>query len=86
LAELKNQNVTVIVSTHDLNMAMQRFEQVLVLNKEMVAYGPAGEVFTSETIRKAFGSQLLAMENMMVVDGCCSHDENNGEAHHELDH
>jgi ABC-type Mn2+/Zn2+ transport system ATPase subunit len=77
--ELKVQNVTVIVSTHDLNMAMQRFEMVLVINKEMIAYGPAKEVFTPQTIQRAFGSQLLAMDNLMVVDGCCSHDENGEE-------
>ena len=86
LAELKNRDVTVIVSTHDLNMAMQRFEKVLVINKELVAFGDAGEVFTHETIRKAFGSQMLSMDNLMVVDDCCSHDANNTEGHHELDH
>lgn len=74
LDELKEKNVTVIVSTHDLNMAIQRFESVLVINKEMIAYGPPAEIFTPDTVKRAFGAQLLTMNNLFIVDDCCSHD------------
>jgi ABC-type Mn2+/Zn2+ transport system ATPase subunit len=48
LDDLMEQSVTVLVSTHDLDMAAQRFDQVLLLNKNLVAYGPAHDVLTAE--------------------------------------
>jgi ABC-type Mn2+/Zn2+ transport system ATPase subunit len=86
LKELKEQNVTVMVSTHDLNMANQYFEYVLVVNKEVIAYRQAGHVFTQDTIRRAFGPHLLTMDDLILVDDCCSHDEAGEEGNHELDH
>jgi ABC-type Mn2+/Zn2+ transport system ATPase subunit len=67
--------VTVLVSTHDLNLAIQRFDRVLLLNKRLIAYGAAQEVFTPETIREAFGAKVLDLQGMVVVDDCCPPDE-----------
>ena len=39
LDDLQAQQVTVMISTHDLNLAAARFEQVLLLNHRVVAYG-----------------------------------------------
>lgn len=75
LDELKRRQVTVMVSTHDLNMAMQRFESVLLINRRLVAYGPAGEVFTPQNIRQAFSGQVLFVDGTAVVDECCHGDE-----------
>jgi ABC-type Mn2+/Zn2+ transport system ATPase subunit len=72
LNHLRERQVTVIISTHDLNLAAARFETVLLINKGLVAYGPAHEVLTQENLLKAFGSSLLVMENgSMLVDECC---------------
>jgi ABC-type Mn2+/Zn2+ transport system ATPase subunit len=84
LKELKTRNVTVMVSTHDLNMARQYFESVLVVNKEVIAYGEAEQVFTQDTIRRAFGTHLLMMNDLVLVDDCCSHAEGEEEGSHEL--
>ena len=86
LKELKAQNVTVMVSTHDLNMANQYFEYVLVVNKEIIAYDRAGYVFTQETIRRAFGPHLVTMDDVLLVDDCCSHDEGVEEGGHDVGH
>jgi len=86
LKELKTRNVTVMVSTHDLNMAKQYFESVLVINKELVAYGDAAHVFSKETILKAFGTHLLTMNDLILVDDCCSHDEGVEEVVHGMGH
>jgi ABC-type Mn2+/Zn2+ transport system ATPase subunit len=75
LEQLRSAHVTVLVSTHDLNMAIQRFDRVLLLNKRLIAYGVAKEVFTPETIREAFGAKVLDLQGMMVVDDCCPPDE-----------
>ncbi len=71
LDQLKQQHVTVLVATHDLNMAAERFDQVALLNHRLVAFGPPEEVFTPEHIREAFTSQALFMDGLMVVDECC---------------
>ena len=68
---MKTQQVTVMVSTHDLNMAACRFESVLLLNRRLVAYGSPAEVFTPEMIHLAYGDQVLSLEGLMLVDECC---------------
>lgn len=75
LEEMKTRQVTVMVSTHDLNMASRRFESVLLLNKRLVAYGPPTEVFHAENIRAAFSGQALAVDGVIVVDECCPPEE-----------
>ncbi|HMN62596.1 MAG TPA: metal ABC transporter ATP-binding protein [Anaerolinea sp.] len=75
LDELRHENVTVLVSTHDLDMAAQRFDEVLLLNHRLVAYGKPGEVFRAEHIRSAFGGQALTIDGVIVVDQCCGDEE-----------
>jgi manganese/iron transport system ATP-binding protein len=75
LDRLKAQQVTVLVSTHDLNMAAQRFEGVLLLNRRVIAYGPPEQVFIPENIHAAFSSHALVLQGLMVVDECCPHEE-----------
>jgi ABC-type Mn2+/Zn2+ transport system ATPase subunit len=74
LNELKKRQVTVLVSTHDLNMAAERFELVLLLNHRLVAFGTPAEVFTPQHISEAFGTHVLYIEGAAVVDECCPHD------------
>jgi ABC-type Mn2+/Zn2+ transport system ATPase subunit len=75
LDDLRGDGLTVLVSTHDLSLAMQRFEFVLLLNRKLVAYGPPPAVFTPEHVRQAFGGQALMLGGMVVVDQCCPHEE-----------
>jgi ABC-type Mn2+/Zn2+ transport system ATPase subunit len=76
LDQLQAQGVTVMVSTHDLNLAAARFEQVALLNRRLIAYGPAGQVFTTQAVTEAFGGQALFLEDLVVVDQCCApHEE-----------
>jgi ABC-type Mn2+/Zn2+ transport system ATPase subunit len=81
LDQLRSENVTVLVSTHNLDMAAQRFDKVLLLNHRLIAYGTPGEVFRAEHIRTAFGGQALSIDGVIVVDQCCS-----GEDEHEHNH
>ena len=75
LEHLQTQQVTAMVSTHDLTLASERFEQVLLLNKRLIAYGSPGEVFTPSNLSQAFGSQVLFLDGVAVVDQCCPPDE-----------
>jgi len=72
LDQLQEQQVTTMISTHDLSLAASRFDRVLLLNRRLVAYGPPGEVLTAETLQDAFGGQLLRLgPGMVAVDQCC---------------
>ncbi|HLA88373.1 MAG TPA: manganese ABC transporter ATP-binding protein, partial [Anaerolineales bacterium] len=75
LDRLHNQQVTTIISTHDLNLAASRFDLVLLLNHRLIAYGTPSEVFAKDNLAQAFGNSLLVMEDgMMLVDECCPPD------------
>jgi ABC-type Mn2+/Zn2+ transport system ATPase subunit len=78
MEHLQTEQVTAMVSTHDLTLAAERFEQVLLLNKRMIAYGPPEEVFTPTNLSQAFGSQVLFLDGVAVVDQCCPPEEENG--------
>jgi ABC-type Mn2+/Zn2+ transport system ATPase subunit len=72
LDQLRAQNVTVMVSTHDLNLASERFDRVLLINRRVIAYGQGAQVFTSATVAEAFGAHTLTLEGKsVVVDDCC---------------
>lgn len=81
LSELKKQDVTVLVSTHDLNMAVNKFESIILLKKRLIAYGSSGEVMKRENLTAAFGEQLFLLNEVAVIDHCCPH-ESGGEDMH----
>ena len=72
LAGLRAQGVTVLVSTHDLDLAANRFDQVVLLNRKLIHAGPPREVFTEKHLHEAFGGQMVVVDGrMIVVDQCC---------------
>jgi len=81
LARLRERRITVLVSTHDMQTAADRFELVALLNGHLVAYGPPSEVFTPEHISAAFGGQALFLDGMVVIDQCCPGHVGDGEGH-----
>lgn len=78
LNTLSRNNVTVIISTHDLNLAHGHFDTVLLLNKKLIAYGPPDKVLRAEYISKAFGSRAVALDGSFLVDECCAPDHQGG--------
>ena len=71
LEGLRGKDITVLVSTHDMETAAQRFELVALLNGRLIAYGPPPAVFTPEHLSEAFGSHALFVGDMVVIDQCC---------------
>jgi len=71
LERLRRRGITVLVSTHDMQTAQQRFELVALLNGRLIAFGPPPTVFTPEHISAAFGGHALFLEGMVVIDECC---------------
>ena len=71
LEALRSREVTVMVSTHDLNLAANRFDGVVLLNTRLVAAGTPAQVFTPAMVAEAFGGQVLLLDGALVVDRCC---------------
>jgi ABC-type Mn2+/Zn2+ transport system ATPase subunit len=63
LAGLRPDGVTVLVATHDLTLAAERFDRVMLLNQRMVAFGSATAVLTPENLLAAYGGTLTPMES-----------------------
>jgi manganese/iron transport system ATP-binding protein len=76
LEQLEIQQVTILISTHDLNLAAERFKKVLLLNRRLISYGTPEEVFTPATLSQAFGGKILFLPGGgVVVDECCPPEE-----------
>lgn len=54
LRDLVAQNKTVVVVHHDLQTVEEYFDEVLFLNKEVIAYGPTETTFTEENIEETY--------------------------------
>jgi manganese/iron transport system ATP-binding protein len=72
LGGLRENAVTVLVSTHDLDLAARRFDQVVLLNSRLVCAGSPQQVFTEAHLQDAFGGQMVVVNGRaIVVDQCC---------------
>lgn len=78
LDKLKKEMVTVMIATHDLNIASLKFDSVMLLNKRMISYGLPSEVFTKDNLKDAFGDQVIFVGNTVMVDQCCPKDFKKG--------
>jgi manganese/iron transport system ATP-binding protein len=81
LASLRPDGVTVLVATHDLNLAAVRFDRVMLLNKRIVAFDQGQAVLTAENLLAAYGGHVhrIGQEDaMLLADTCCQGDEHCG--------
>jgi manganese/iron transport system ATP-binding protein len=75
LEELRARNVTVLVALHDLRMAAERFDRVILLNHRLLGFGAPDEVFTPEILVNAYGGHLHMVPTeegtLALGDTCC---------------
>lgn len=64
---LKDKQVTVLISTHDLGLAATHFDEVMLLKGGLIAHGSPSEVLTPEHLREAFGGQLLVLDGAALA-------------------
>jgi manganese/iron transport system ATP-binding protein len=81
LDALREQRVTVLVALHDLKMAAERFDAVMLLNHRLVGLGAPGDVFTPDNLVSAYGRHRVADDPdwLAIGDTCCADEEH---AHH----
>jgi ABC-type Mn2+/Zn2+ transport system ATPase subunit len=79
LDKLKGQGVTVMVSLHDLKVAAQRFERVMLLNHQMLAIGDPDSVLIPDHLVAAYGGHLHLIPTeegaLALGDTCCGEDD-----------
>lgn len=72
---LRQKKVTVLVAMHDLNLASERFDRVLLLNKRQIGFGLPREVFVPENLALAYGNHLRMLTTkegtLVIEDTCC---------------
>ena len=54
-AELKQQNKTLVVISHDLGITLNNYDRFLLLNQHIIATGSKQEVLTKENLQRAYG-------------------------------
>ncbi|MFW5433918.1 metal ABC transporter ATP-binding protein [Paenibacillus apiarius] len=62
LNELKRQGKTVLVVHHDLATVKEYFDWVLLLNVELVAFGPTEDIFTTTLLQFTYGGRLAVLD------------------------
>ena len=59
LRQLRKAGKTILIVHHDLSKVVAYFDQVLLLNKKVVAFGSTESTFTKENMQQTYGSQLF---------------------------
>ncbi|MFW5696209.1 MAG: metal ABC transporter ATP-binding protein [Phototrophicaceae bacterium] len=58
LDRLTADGITLVIATHDLQMASTAFDKLLVLNQTVIGYGRPDEVFQPAILRAAYGGRV----------------------------
>jgi manganese/iron transport system ATP-binding protein len=58
LRELRAEGCIIFVSTHNLGTVPEFCDQVVLINRTVLAYGPTSQVFTEQNLSAAFGGVL----------------------------
>lgn len=74
LEGLRAHGLSIVLSTHDLNLAFSRFDRVVALRQEIIAEGSPDEICRREVLDALYGGKLTLLDGGMtlVVDdhGC----------------
>jgi manganese/iron transport system ATP-binding protein len=72
LDTLRDQNVTVMVATHDLDQAARHFDRIMLLNHRIIAFDLPQNVMHTDHLLQAYGGRLkIDSGGTMLVDDCC---------------
>lgn len=63
LERLRADGVTVLVATHDMELATSQFDKLLLMKRRLIAYGTAQEVYTPANLKAAYGSRVSVLQD-----------------------
>lgn len=67
LSELKEQGRIIIVSTHNLSSVPAFCDEVMMINRVLIAFGHVNEVYTADNLGKTFGGAIHQLPIGTVV-------------------
>jgi ABC-type Mn2+/Zn2+ transport system ATPase subunit len=76
---------TVIATTHDLLCAAQRFHEAALVNRRLVAQGPANLVLDQQLLTQTYGGHVLILsggDGALALDDAHHHDQPSGSERH----
>ncbi len=68
LKKLASQGKSLLVVHHDLGSVQDYFDDVILLNQRLIAYGPTETTFNDENIKRTYGGQLPVLHKMGEID------------------
>ena len=75
LESLRENRVTVMIAMHDLKLASERFDRVMLFNRRLLGAGSPSSVFEPSTLAAAYGGHLRLVQTedglLVVEDTCC---------------
>jgi len=75
LGMLRRRGVTVVVATHDLSLAADAFDRLMLLNHKLIGFGTAQETMLPDLLAEAYGGKLQVVPTADGVfafdDACC---------------
>lgn len=75
LDKLRSRGMTVLVSTHDLHLAAEKFDRLMLLHRRLLGLGHPSEVLTPANLRLAYGTHLMVLDGpdgvLALGDTCC---------------
>ena len=73
LDDLRRDGVTVLLATHDLDLAAERFDRIILLNRRVIAFEPPATALRADNLLRAYGGHLHHVDGsgaMIVADDC----------------
>jgi ABC-type Mn2+/Zn2+ transport system ATPase subunit len=63
LERLNADGLTILFSTHDLDLAFGRFDRVMALKQRLIAYGTPAEVLSTDVLSQVYGRRLVTWQD-----------------------
>jgi iron/zinc/copper transport system ATP-binding protein len=61
LKQLRDEGKSIVIVHHDLHKVQSYFDDIVLINKEVVAFGTVSEVFTANNMGRAYGEAISEM-------------------------
>ena len=62
LKNLARENKIIVMIHHDLSKVEEYFDDIIMINRRIVAAGPVNEVFNKSNIQRAYSGQLPILQ------------------------
>jgi zinc/manganese transport system ATP-binding protein/zinc transport system ATP-binding protein len=75
LADLNQQGLTILLSTHDLNSVATHLPWVMCFNHGLIAQGQPVDVFTPKTLEETFKAEMVVFyqeDRILIASGMTS--------------